>query len=114
MLTDHLFMPFPASLTYQVRMLLDRVNDIPLQYRPPFAEPASPEYRQLAELAAGGLRETLTSTGAPLASRLHGAELMAFKRAADLPGMAPTRPQALIGDVMVQVRTVGGVVDVRR
>ncbi|XP_043240441.1 uncharacterized protein LOC122390995 [Amphibalanus amphitrite] len=90
------------SLTYQVRMLLDRVNDIPLQYRRPFAEPASPEYRQLAELAAGGLRESLSSSG-PLASRLHGATLMEFKRAADLPGVAPSRPQALMADVMVQI-----------
>ncbi|KAF0312542.1 Protocadherin Fat 4 [Amphibalanus amphitrite] len=90
------------SLTYQVRMLLDRVNDIPLQYRRPFAEPASPEYRQLAELAAGGLRQSLSSSG-PLASRLHGATLMEFKRAADLPGVAPSRPQALMADVMVQI-----------
>ena len=84
-------------------MLLDRVNDIPLQYRQPFAEPSSPEYQQLAELAAGGLRESLGSSG-PLASRLHAATLMEFKRAADLPGMAPSRPQALMADGMVQVR----------
>ena len=93
---------FPASLAYQVRLLLDRVNDIPLQYRQPFGEPSSPEYRQLAGLAEGGLRENLAS-GSPLGSRLHGATLMEFKRAADLPGMAPTRPQALMADVMIQV-----------
>ena len=88
-------------------MLLDRVNDIPLSYRPQFADRSSAEFGQLAGLAERGLREALAGT--ELAERLHTARLTGFLEtpAAGGPGLPRTRPppslDGLLAEMMVQV-----------
>ena len=88
-------------------MLLDRVNDIPLSFRPQFADRDSTEYGQLARLTERGLQESLSGT--ELVDRLHTARLMGFREtAAEGPSGRPrTRPpprlDGLLAEVMVQV-----------
>ena len=97
----------PATLTYRLHVLLDRVNDIPLSFRPQFADRASTEYGQLARLTERGLQEALDETD--LAGRLHTARLMGFRETAEErpAGRPRTRPpprlDGLLAEMMVQV-----------
>ncbi|XP_037082040.1 uncharacterized protein LOC119102687 [Pollicipes pollicipes] len=93
--------PCEPTLTYRLHVLLDRVNDIPLSFRPPFADRDSSEFGQMARLTEAGLGEALAAT--PLADRLHTTQLMGFKptRAAGEHGRP--RLDGLMAEIMVQV-----------
>ncbi|XP_043217421.1 mucin-17-like [Amphibalanus amphitrite] len=99
--------PCEPTLTYRLQVLLDRVNDIPLSFRPQFADRSSAEYEQLARITERGLQEALIDT--ELGDRLHTTKLMGFveTEAAGAPGLPRTRPppslDGLLAELMVQV-----------
>lgn len=95
---------FSGVYTYKLKILLERVRDLPLTFRRHFEDENSSEHKTLTLLTRSGVKKSLASS--PLAEKVKNVELLGYEHVRSQGEKFRHLKTGVLADLVVQVSEV--------